>query len=121
VSPLPSVLPSVPFVVHDKAITVTVWMPSRSPSTRPRGSGSPPGPPLRMDRDMATGAPLRCGTGGRVEPAPGPRSDRLGEFGERGGDPRCLRGVDGEFVVAASKVLYEGVSSDDHLCCLVRS
>jgi hypothetical protein len=33
-------------------------------------------------------APLRCGTGGRVEPAPGRRSDSLGEFGERGGVDR---------------------------------
>jgi carboxylesterase type B len=40
-------------------------------------------------REAAALAPLRCGTGGRVEPAPGPRSDRLGEFGKRSGDPRC--------------------------------
>jgi hypothetical protein len=37
----------------------------------------------------------------------------LGEFGERSGDPRCRRGIDGEFVVAAADVLQEGVSGDD--------
>jgi hypothetical protein len=63
----------------------------------------------------AAGAPLRCGTGGRVEPAAGPRSDRLGELGERCGDPLGGWGVDGEFVVAAAQVLHEGVSGDDYL------
>jgi hypothetical protein len=52
-------------------------------------------------------APLRYRIGGRVEPMSGPRSDRLGEFGERSGDPRSGRGVDGEFVVAASEVLHD--------------
>jgi hypothetical protein len=66
-------------------------------------------------------APLRCGIDGRVELVLGRRSDRLGEFGERGGDPQGRWGVDGKFVVAAAKVLHEGVSGDDHLCCLVRS
>jgi RNA polymerase sigma factor (sigma-70 family) len=65
-------------------------------------------------------APLRCGTGGRVEPAPGPWSDRVGEFGERSGDPRGRRCVEAEFVVAAAQVLHEGVPCDDHLCCVVR-
>ena len=69
----------------------------------------------------AARAPLRCGIGGRVEPVSGPRSDRLGEFGKRRGDPRGGRGVDGEFVVSAAEVLHERVSGDDHLCCLVRS
>jgi hypothetical protein len=64
---------------------------------------------------------LRCGIDGRVELVLGPRSDRLGEFGERGGDPQHGRGVDGEFVMAAVEVLHEGVSGDDYLCCLVRS
>jgi hypothetical protein len=31
-------------------------------------------------------------------------SYRSGEFGERGGDPRCLWDVNGEFVVAAAKI-----------------
>jgi hypothetical protein len=66
-------------------------------------------------------APLRCGTRGRVEPVLGPWSDRLGEFGERSGDPRGRRCVEAEFVVAAVEVLHEGVSGDDHVCCLVRS
>jgi hypothetical protein len=43
----------------------------------------------------------------------------LGEFGERSGDPRCRRGVDSEFVVAAADILDEGVPGDDHLGCAV--
>ena len=75
---------------------------------------------LQSRHDRAAAAPLRCGIVGRVEPIPGPRSDRFGEFGKRSGDPRSGRGVDGEFVVAAVEVLQEGVSGDDHLRCLVR-
>jgi hypothetical protein len=37
------------------------------------------------------------------------------EFGERRGDPQGGRGVESKFVVAASEVLYEGVSGDDRL------
>jgi hypothetical protein len=43
-------------------------------------------------------------------------SDRWSEFGERYGDPRCRRSVESEFVMAASKVLYEGMPGDDDLC-----
>jgi hypothetical protein len=39
-------------------------------------------------------------------------SDRSGEFGERRGDTQGGRCVGGEFVVAASEVLDEGVSGD---------
>jgi hypothetical protein len=46
---------------------------------------------------------------GRVEPVLDPRSDRLGEFSERSGDPPYGRGVDGEFVVTTAKVLHEDV------------
>jgi hypothetical protein len=35
-------------------------------------------------------------------------SDRLGEFGERRGNPPRWVGVDAEFVVAAAKILHEG-------------
>jgi hypothetical protein len=54
-----------------------------------------------------------CGT-----PA-GPRSDRLGEFGERCGHPLGRWDVESEFVVAAPEVLHEGVPGDDHLRCLI--
>ena len=42
-------------------------------------------------------------------------SDRLGEFGERRGDPQCRAGVDSEFEVAAAQILEKGVASDHHL------
>lgn len=74
----------------------------------------------RTDHRPAALAPLRCGIGRRVEPFSGSRSDRLGEFGKRCGDPCSRRGVDGEFVVSAAEVLHERVPSDDHLCRLVR-
>jgi hypothetical protein len=45
----------------------------------------------------------------------------VGEFGERGGDPWSGWGVDAELVVAASKVLHEGVSGDGGLGVAVRS
>src|SRR6266508_4161038 len=45
--------------------------------------------------------------------APRPISDGRGELGEGGGDPELDRLVDGEFVVAAAEVLYEGVSRRD--------
>jgi hypothetical protein len=53
-------------------------------------------------------------------PLAGPRSDRLGELGERRSDPCSPRSVDGEFIVAASEVLREGVSGDDDLRALAR-
>jgi hypothetical protein len=46
----------------------------------------------------------------------GTGSDRLGEVGERRGDPQYGWDVDTEFVVAAAEVLDERVSCDDHLC-----
>jgi hypothetical protein len=64
------------------------------------------------DEDIARLSPLkhrnlngrRCivGSVDALNPYRGPRSDRLGEFGERGGDPGSGRGVDGEFVVSAA-------------------
>jgi hypothetical protein len=56
-----------------------------------------------------------------LNPRPVGGSDRVGEFGERGGDPQGRWCVESEFVVAASEVLHEGVSGDDHVCCLVGS
>jgi hypothetical protein len=61
------------------------------------------------------GALLRCLIGGRVEPRFGRRSDRPGELGERCGHALGRRGVESEFVVAASEILDEGMSGDDHL------
>ena len=49
------------------------------------------------------------------------RSDRSGEFGERGGDPQRRQSVDGEFVVSAAEVLHEGLPGDEDLCGRVRS
>ena len=43
------------------------------------------------------------------------RSDGCREKGERGGHPQLQRDVDGEFVVAATQILREGVSGDDRL------
>jgi hypothetical protein len=37
----------------------------------------------------------------------------LGEFGKRGGDPQRGVCVESGLVVAAAKILYEGVSGDD--------
>jgi hypothetical protein len=42
------------------------------------------------------------------------RSDRSGEFGERGSDAPVPAGVDPEFVVASPQVLRERVTSHDH-------
>ena len=79
---------------------------------------------------MSTRAPLRCGiwrTGAvalRDRWTRNPcrvRSDCLREFWDRCGDPQRGWGAEPELVVAASKVLHEGVSSDDDLRCLVRS
>ena len=46
--------------------------------------------------------------------AAGVRSDRPGEFGERGRDAPMMPGFDAEFVVAAANVLHERVTPDDH-------
>jgi hypothetical protein len=43
----------------------------------------------------------------------------MGEFGECGGDSPDWRNVNGEFVVAAAKVLNAGMSGNDHLRCYV--
>jgi hypothetical protein len=43
---------------------------------------------------------IACRIDGHVEPAPGPWSDRSGDFGKRRGDPQSGRSFDGEFVVA---------------------
>ena len=42
-------------------------------------------------------------------------SDRLGEFGERGGDSQRAGRFGGEFVVAAAEVLHEREPGDDDL------
>jgi hypothetical protein len=39
---------------------------------------------------------------GDGEPVSGPRSDRVGQLGERGSDPLRGRDIDGKFVVTAS-------------------
>jgi hypothetical protein len=56
------------------------------------------------DSRVTAKALLRCRVGRQGGPWFGLRSDRLGEFGERGGDPQCGRYVQAQFVVAASKV-----------------
>jgi hypothetical protein len=61
---------------------------------------------------------LRCEVRGALNPA-GQASDRLGEFGERRGDPQYGAGVGSELVVAAAQILYEGVSGDHDLCCAI--
>jgi hypothetical protein len=43
----------------------------------------------------------------------------LGEFGEHRGDPQCGRYVQAQVVVAASKVLQEGVARDNDVRCSV--
>jgi hypothetical protein len=55
-----------------------------------------------------------------LNPYRGPRSDRLGEFVERRGDPQPVRGVEAKFVMSAVQVLHEGVPGDDHLCGPIR-
>jgi hypothetical protein len=42
-------------------------------------------------------------------------SDRVGEFGECGGDLNVTWGFGGDFVVAAAEILQEGEPTDDHL------
>ena len=64
-------------------------------------------------------AVLRYAIGGHAESAPGRGSDRVGEFGERHGDPRRRRYVRAQFVVSTAKVLHGGVTGDDDLCCSV--
>jgi hypothetical protein len=76
-----------------------------------------------LDRSVREGPESSCSS--REAPRSGarlwPNPNRLGEFGERSGDACSGRGVHGEFVVAASKVLHEGVSGDDQVRCLARS
>jgi hypothetical protein len=81
----------------------------------------PPSPQPRADMRKAQGRCCVVGSVDALSPVSGSKSDRLGEFGERSGDPQGGWGVGSEFVVAASEVLYERVSGDDDLCCLVRS
>jgi hypothetical protein len=69
----------------------------------------------------AVRAPLRFRIDGGVEPRAGPRSDRSGDFGEGHGHPGSRQGIDGEFVVAASKIPHESVPGDNRLGCLARS
>jgi hypothetical protein len=45
-----------------------------------------------------------------LNPYRGSRSDRLGKFVERRGDPQPVRGVEAKFVMSAVQVLYEGMS-----------
>ncbi|MET7427276.1 hypothetical protein [Dactylosporangium sp. NPDC005555] len=49
-------------------------------------------------------APMRYRIGGQAEPQDSLQSDRLGEFDECRSDSPVGRGVESEFVVAASKV-----------------
>jgi hypothetical protein len=46
-------------------------------------------------------------------------SDRKGQLGERGSNPRDGRCVESQFLMAASDVLHEGVSGDDDAGCSV--
>jgi hypothetical protein len=62
---------------------------------------------------------LRCLIGGQADALPGPLSDCLGEFGERGGDSQRADRFGGECVVAAAKILYEREPSDDDLSGLL--
>jgi len=74
---------------------------------------------LRLDwADALTeaGVLLRCGIAKRGRPAPSLGLDRASEFRERCGYSLGGRYADGEFVVSAAEVLYEGVPGDDHLC-----
>src|SRR5437879_467742 len=77
--------------------------------------------PAGSDKPVPEKAPLRYRGDERGEPGSGTWSDRSSEFGERRGDTQGGWRVGGEFVVAASEVLDEGMSGDDHLCGLVRS
>lgn len=62
---------------------------------------------------------LRYRVGWRAGPWSGCRSGRLGEFGERCGDPRGGRYVEPRFVVAASEVVHEGMPGDNDGRCSV--
>jgi hypothetical protein len=53
-------------------------------------------------------------TGARDARSVDVRSDRSGEFGERGSDAPVCAGVGPEFVVASPEVLHERVTSHDH-------
>ena len=44
----------------------------------------------------------------------GPRSDRSGEFGERGRDATAGTDVNAEFVVTAPNVLHQRMTAHDH-------
>ena len=90
------------------------------------GSQSPPGHQTLAIANIAAGWIVittrrrqgrRCVTGSvdRLNRGTSLRSDRLGEFDERRGDSQLGHGVESEFVVAAVKVLQEGVPGDDHL------
>jgi DDE domain len=56
---------------------------------------------------------LRCLIGGQADAVHVPVSDRLGELGERGGDPQRPSRFGSEFVVAAAQILHEPESGDD--------
>ena len=76
---------------------------------------------LRLDvllpdvRQFAETALLRSASGRRVRPGQAGRSDRPGEFGERGSNPQSRAFVDGDLVVSVAQVLDECVSGDDGL------
>jgi pimeloyl-ACP methyl ester carboxylesterase len=66
----------------------------------------------------------RCCVVGSVDvlvPGSAPWSDRLGEFGERGGDAKRGRYVECKFVMSATQILHEGMPSDDDRGCSFRA
>ena len=68
-----------------------------------------------MRGDIAERALLRSLIGGRRDAVADGLSDRLSEFGERGGDPQRWRSFGGDFVVTAAQILQEREAGDDHL------
>ena len=49
---------------------------------------------------------MRCLIGGQAEAAQVAVSDRVGQFGECGGDPQVPDGFDSEFVMAAAETSH---------------
>ena len=60
---------------------------------------------------------MHCLFGKRDESSAAGGSDASSESGEGGGESGGRRSVECDVVVAASQILYEGVSGDDHLGC----
>ena len=89
---------------------VTSWRPEQIANRPP--VDLPDDESTRISHEAIYQALLHSGIDGRADAVANRRSDRLDEFGERGGEMQWAGGG-GEFVVATAEILYERESDDD--------